>query len=51
MNRFKKKEKLVRDLVREGLTGGSLCAVSHKSSVPYQFLVTETSGMACCSQD
>ena len=38
-------------VVRECLTGGFLCAVSHKSSVPYQFLLPETSGMACRSQD
>ena len=28
-----------------------LLSVSHKSSVPYQFLVTGMSGTACCSQD
>ena len=38
-------------VVRECLTGGFLRAVSHKSSVPYQFLATEMSGTACCSQD
>ena len=37
--------------VREGLTGGFLGAVSHKSSVPYHFLATETSGTACRLQD
>ena len=36
--------------VRECLTGGFLRAVSHKSSVPYQFLLPETSGMASRSQ-
>ena len=40
-----------RNPVRECLTGGFLCAVSHKSSVPYQFLATGTSGTARCSQD
>ena len=38
-------------IVRECLTGGVLCAVSHKSSVPCQFLETGTSGTACSSQD
>ena len=37
--------------VRECLTGGFLRAVSHKSSVPYQFLLSETSGTAHHSQD
>ena len=36
---------------RERLTGGFLRVVSHKSSVPYQFLATGTSGTACRSQD
>ena len=36
--------------VREHLTGGFLRAVSHKSSASYQFLATETSGTARCSQ-
>ena len=40
-----------RNPVRERLMGGFLRAVSHKSSVPYQFLATGTSGTACCSQD
>ena len=38
-------------IVKECLTGGFLHTVSHKSSVPYQFLATETSGTACHSQD
>ena len=38
-------------VVRECLTGGFLCAVSHKSSVPCQFLLSETSGAASGSQD
>ena len=37
--------------VREYLTEGFLHAVSHKSSVPYQFLLSETSGTAHHSQD
>ena len=37
--------------VRERLSAGFLRAASHKSSVPYQFLATGTSGMACHSQD
>ena len=38
-------------VVMECLTGGFLCAVSHKSSVPHQFLATETGGTAHRSQD
>ena len=37
--------------VRERLTRGFLRAVSHKPSIPYQFLATGTSEMARCSQD
>ena len=38
-------------IVRECLTGGFQRAVPHKSSVPYQFLLSETSGTARRSQD
>ena len=42
---------LREQVVREHLTGGFLCDVSHKSSVPYQFLATGMSGTARRSQD
>ena len=37
--------------IRERFTGGFLCALSHKSSVPHQFLATGMSGTSRCSQD